>query len=592
MHQPAPLKLLPLLAAALACGLAGAAIAFVPHVAARINHGSWEFYHDQDELLYRLVAKPALEGSLAMRDVFVQANRPVPTTYSWFQFVPTSHLARLMGYNAINLGQYWRLAGGFIMGIALFSVFCMVPLTINKRLLFAILCTVLALSDAGFVSGRILIDQFRIFFLMLQGRTAKPEATAFLAYRIITPLWNLPYALIAAACLGLGWSNRSKTAFLFGALFTALTIWLYFFQWTALIAGSGLILALFLAVQLVRKNPEYKTTSITLMALSLGFLGGLPQIVSNAVTFSSAEMKPILDRVGRGQKIPADEPILTINIVNRWGLLKIAVAFAIAYKLKSRYLALFSSIGLAAYALSNSALITKLEFENWHWLYVLSPFTAVVIYFGLMAALWKYHREKWAVAIVACYFISSLGLRWFEAEHAPEAVKVRTWFEAVRPLRNAIATAPDDGQACLAGPFQAHMLALSLPGGRLLFHDPHSSQTSLMPLDEVIERYTLNQWLQGATRESVATRPPEKVFKLQIGPRTRPEWAPEVTRTAQLDVFDHLEATAGKEAIAKYQPNWLLLEKSSLTTQPQRGGPWTKAAESDSMVLYRRDGGR
>ena len=76
-----------ILAPALFCGFSGALIAFVPHISARINHGSWEFYHDQDEILYRLIAKPALAGSWRMTDVFVSADRQFPTTYSWMQFI-------------------------------------------------------------------------------------------------------------------------------------------------------------------------------------------------------------------------------------------------------------------------------------------------------------------------------------------------------------------------------------------------------------------------------------------------------------------------------------------------------------------------
>ena len=154
------------------------------------------------------------------------------------------------------------------------------------------------------------------------------------------------------------------------ALMIALTVSLYFFQWTALIVGAGAILLVFVMWDIFHKN-ELKTASIlALSLLGIGFAAGLPQVISNASTFRESFMKPILDRVGRVQMIPSGDPILTINLVNRWVWGKLLLAFLLSYYYRSRGLLIFSSVGLAGYLLANSALLTGIEFENWHWLYV------------------------------------------------------------------------------------------------------------------------------------------------------------------------------------------------------------------------------
>ena len=578
-----------IIAPALFCGLSGAMIAFVPHISARINHGSWEYYHDQDEILYRLIAKPALAGSWRMTDVFVSADRQFPTTYSWMQFVPTSHLATRLGFDAINLGQFWRIFGGFGLGFSLYCVFRSFRLTSKSPALFAVLCALLALSDAGFVGGRIFYENIRMFVMMQSGVATKPEATAFLAYRVITPLWNLPVAILATSLLSPALFKKDWRFALPAVLMIGLTVSLYFFQWTALIVGAGPILLGFIVWDTYQKNDLKKASIMALLVLVMGFAAGLPQVISNASTFGEFSMKPILDRVGRGQRIPSGDPILTINLVNRWVWGKIVLAILLSCYWRNRGLVIFTSVGFAGYLLANSAILTGIEFENWHWLYVFNPYLAIVIISGLIGWLMEKNRAGMAMTIAGCFVMSSLYLRYNEADIAPEAIKVRSWFEGVRLLRNAILATNDDERVCLAGDPAGHILALSMPGGRLLFHMPHTAHTSLITLEEVHERYVLNEWLKGLTRHSLENRPASEVFKVQISAQTRPEWDREVTRKAQLEVFDRLESDEGEIMIKKYQPDWLVLKKMQPEYIPTRGGKWKKAAESETYCLWKRE---
>jgi hypothetical protein len=577
--------------ACLLCGIFGSLIAFIPHLAMKIQFGSWEFYHDQDEVLYRMIAKPAMDGSWKMRDVFVQADRNVPTNYSWMQFVPTSHLATTFGFNPISLGQFWRIFGGFGAGVAIYLVFSSFQIEKKKAIFFTSSCTLLALSDAGFAEGRVLFENFRLlYYWLVEGRTAKGEATAFTLYRVITPLWNLPVSLLAAACLSPALLWVRKWPALWGGLFTGLTVSLYFFQWTAILCGGGLCLGLYFIFDQWRKTEYRNATLVALIALCLGIAMGLPQILANADTFSSPEMKPILDRVGRGQVIPPGHPARWNNLFNRWAWIKIPIALTIAFRYRHRGLVLFTSIGAMAYLLSISAIITGLEFENWHYLYVINPYLAIPIYAGLVSFLIGRQKQKIALIIVFVMAATGFYLRYTEATLAPHAIEMREWFEGVRPMRNAIAATKDDGRVCLAGLQAGRILSLSMPGGRLLFHEPHSAHTSLMSDDEVIERYVLNYWLSGGSRESLQNRPSSEIFKMYIFADTRPEWDREQIRSRQLVVFDRLETGESAAILAKYEPKWLLLPVDSLKNPPNRGGKWEEAGQSERYVLWKLQG--
>jgi hypothetical protein len=298
-------------------------------------------------------------------------------------------------------------------------------------------------------------------------------------------------------------------------------------------------------------------------------------------------MKQILDRVGRGQKIPFGDPSRWNNVINRWAWIKILMAFAIAYSLKNRGLVLFSTIGTIAYFLSISVFITGIEFENWHWLYVINPFLAVVIYTGLVRFLFIRQHVSIALSLTLLLFASSLYLRYQEALIAPDAIEMKNWSEGTKPMRPIVGNVTDDGDSCIAGRQAARILSLSMPGGRILFHEPHSAHTSLMSDEEVHERYVLNYWLMGGTREDLASRPANQIFKMYIFANTHPDWDREVVRSKQLAVFDRLERENGQTAMAKYQPVFLLLDKTSLDHPPVRGGHWQKVGQSRDYVLWK-----
>lgn len=567
----------------------GALIAFAPHLASRVWFGSWEFYQDFDEVLYRLVSKPALEGSWRMQDVFVQESRNLPTTYSWSQFVPTSHLAAALGFDAVSIGQFWRLSGGFSMGVALYVVFATLRLPVSRPRLFVILACLLALADAGFAQGRVLIENLVLGrFYATHDEAMKTQATAFVAYRVITPILNLPFSMMAAALLSPLVLKRNPWFAAAAAAFTALTVTLYFFQWTALFAGAGSFLGLCLIFDACKRNEYRRATLLALAALGVGMAIGSPQILANARTFADPALQEVLERVGRGQKLPAGHPDLYANLANRWFWLKFVAACFIATAFRHRGLALFAGIGLMGYLLANSAIVTRTEFENWHWLYVYNPFTAIVIYAGLLALAFRWLGPRTTAACVAVFFVFGMALRCVEPALATESLLARRLADDIATIRPIVAGVPFDGESCMAGELGSHVLALSKPGGRLLYHFPFSSQISLMSLDEVLDRSALTFWLCGYSRQTLADMPDGQVIRVQAQQATRPEFETAAVRAAILQRFDRFEASPAeaRRLMSEFRPKWLLLEKSRHAIPPRRGGSWKRAAATDLHELW------
>ncbi len=577
---------------ALFCGLLGALIAIVPHVASKAFFGTWEFHQDLDEVVYRLIAKPAMDGSWSMRDVFVQSDRDMPTTYSWMQFVPTSQLALALGFDIVSLGQFWRITGGFLTGISLYVAFASFRIPVSRPRAFILLATILALSDAGFVQGRVLMQNALIAKDYVRWMPIKPHATNFSAYRVISPILSLPFTILAAAMLSPDVIGRAPRRAILAALFTALSITLYFFQWTALCVGAGACLGLLAAYDTLTKGRKRRASFVASAAFAAGVLIGSPQILYNARIFADPALDPILERIGRGQVMPPGDPYVYVNLVNYWVWLKVLVSVAVIWRFRSRGVAMFAAVGLAGYALANSAIITRLEFENWHWMYVYGPFLAVPVYVGTVAAMLRWLGLRVSAAIVTVMFVSAVTLRALEVKLAPESMLVRGYAADIAPIRPLLESIPDDGQRSIAGFVPAQIAALSMPGGRLLYHFPYASQISLMSLEEVHERIALTYWLTGMTRETLAQMPDGSVPKVNLAERTRPEWMPEAIRSALLAVFDRLENSPeeARTFMARYRPEWLLLEKSQHAIPPRRGGSWTRVAVTGKHELWKLDG--
>jgi hypothetical protein len=313
---------------------------------------------------------------------------------------------------------------------------------------------------------------------------------------------------------------------------------------------------------------------------------GLPQVYSNARTFSDVSVKPILERQSKGAPIPPGSPIRLMYLLNCWAWGKIvagALAIVVARLAGLGLLWWFTVVG---FGLANSALATGLEFENFHWNYVYSPIGEILLLAA--AGLWLDRRAMLSATLLKTLWVIPVSLvsiafvwRPYEALSAPEAAANSRTLRELKPLEPAL---NELGPGCtLAGGPETTIAFLYTRCG-LLFQDPYTVQLSPITDRETWERHALNGWLLGLDVASYErTARPER---FQVGLYVEPRWDPDYVARTRLECFRRILDQDGGEILARYHPDHLL--RSSEAPPPRRGGRWVRIAESPRWALWTR----
>jgi hypothetical protein len=231
---------------------------------------------------------------------------------------------------------------------------------------------------------------------------------------------------------------------------------------------------------------------------------------------------------------------------------------------------------LSGYLLSNSAMATGLEFENFHWNYVFSPFgeilvlsLAALVLDGLGPRRWK--AALWAIPAVLVAF--ALVSRPLQAVNYREARGATRLVGELEPLRGALAElGPDE---VLAGPAPVN-LALVFTRAGLLYQYNQTWISSPVPTAEIGRRFALNAWLQGMDMPRF----------LAAADQTEPVAVPGIRELWTSDFRSALDGGADA-LLRRYRVGALLLPAEA--PEPARGGPWRLAAEGPKWALWRRD---
>jgi hypothetical protein len=585
---PAPFRV-DLVAAAF-CTLVGLVLAVEPHLAMLARYGTLEYLADGDDVLYVAVGRIPYWGEPWLRDPFRGYWQPAPTLYAWLQFAPFSILTRWLGLGPELMPLVWRSVGGPLLGLTLYLLFRRLFARARHPAAWSLACALICLADPGFIHGRSLVQGAWLVRAMVGGEMPVKVPHALGQFRVVTPLLVLPPLLALLAVMVPG-GRRNLTAWIFGAVMLGLSVRLYFFIWTAAVAGLTAYLAGLLALWAFGRSESAFARREFRFGAAVVFAGlaiGAPQIVNNSQSFANPEIKPILQRISRGQVIPPDSPARSRHLKNNWAYAKLGFGLAVIVGIGAWQLTPVWATAAAGFALANSAMITGLEFENFHWNYVFGPLGEIVLLAGLVL-IWE--RLRWparlglsAVGVVAAALLA-LAVLWrpFEALSNPEAVVTNRALRSLVPIRGGLAKlTPDD---VLAGPWETNLSLLSGSAGQLYQFD-QSSHSSVITDREVHERHALNGWLCGLSREAYEATTAAKPFP--GGEVTDPSWTPGAVTAARMRIFDDLEA-GRPEALAlleAYRPNSLLRRASD--GPPPRGGPWELAASGGDWALWSR----
>lgn len=574
------------LAAAVCVGV-GLALAVAPHVATLVVYGTPEYLADGDDVFYLSVARIPYRGELTLRDPFCGPWEPRPSLYSWLQFVPPALLTRALGLGPLLVALVWRVGGGMLLGLTLYALFRRLLADTRHTRAWALGATLVCLADAGFVDGKTLVGDAFLARHWLHGTTPLTSPKSLGQYRVVTPLTNLAALIALAAVLVPPLSGRrTPAAAVAGMAALGLCVYLYFFYWTAAAAALGLYLAgVAFAWWLGRPSAQRARTEFVFAGAVLvgGLALGAPQVITNSRAFADPEFKPILQRMSRGVKLPPGHPACYHNVRNAWLFAKLAfgavvlMAFAASAKAPRGAvigLAVLLAFTVAGYLLANNAVVTGLEFENFHWVYVYSPFSEVALLTGLAVLLARFQPlprpaslALGAVPVVLTLF--ALAWRPYEAFHAPEAVTLNRTLRDLAPLRPALAKlGPTD---ILAGPMEVNVALLGGFSG-LLYQFDQTSVSSTIPDIEVHERHALNAWLNGLSLDDYVVE--TRRVKFPGGEIVDPSWLPNAVTAARVAIFRDLLDGRADDLLARYRPNVLL--RATADGPPPRGGPWTR----------------
>jgi hypothetical protein len=564
--------------------LVGLLLAVLPHLYTWATYGTPEHLADGDEVYYLAAARVPYGGEWRLRDPFARPEEQLPTPYSWLSFVPMARLTRALGLPLLLNGLVWRSLGGLMRGASFFALFRSLFADLPNSRAWALGCALICLGDAGLIN-RTLADTAVMARAASAGRTEALGDATLPQYRVITPLTNLAPLLLLAALVASRW--RGWVSLGCGCILLALCVYLYFFFWTAAVVGllgyAGLRLLFRNRIQ-GDHGRHWKEAGFVLAVVAGGLLLGAPQILSNQQLFSDPAFRPALDRMCKGCPVPPDSPVRTMYLGNWWAWGGIAVGVVATVWLRRPGLLLLTAFTAGGFLLHNSAALSGLEFENFHWNYVTAPFREVLVLacVGLLLARLRLRRPTLiALAAVVLLFPAVGGwLRVWQTAHAAEPVKYRKVLSELNDVRPALSGLSRED--VLAGPFEANVAILFGQPGQL-YQFNYSSHGSLIDDQTVHERFTLNVWLQGSEELTYSTDP------FQEGVVTRPEWELESVHRQRLAIFQQLQETGGGELLGKYSPTHLLLP--AMAPAPSRGGPWVLLGKGKHWALWvcRRD---
>jgi len=572
--------------ACLLCAGVGLALAVAPHLTMLATHGSADYVADGDDVLYLAIARIPYYGEFALRDPFADRSRNLPTLYSWAQFVPLAALTRVLGLPPTLIGLVWRAVGGPLLGGALYLLFRRFFAGSRHPVAWAIGCAVTCLADGGFLLGRSLVESFGFFASMYSGSIPGGNLNGLPQYRVVTPLLNLPFLLLMVASLVPG-ARRSAATILLGGAALGMCFLLYFFFWTAAVVGlSGSITGLLVrgGLDRARRSADWSAARAGAAVLGIGVVLGAGQVYDNARTYGSPEVKPVLGRLSRGVRLPEGAPARWRYAGNRWTLAKIVVGGALIAGLGLEGLGLIWWLTLAGYLLQNSALLTHLEFENYHWIMVQGPLGEILL-LGIAGRLVERYAAPgrswpaWLGVIPVVLLAIAAAWRPYHALHAPATAAYRRVFAELAPLRPALERLRP-GQI-LAGPPAANLALLWTRCGQL-YQDPQTGHSSMIADREVHERHALNAWLQGLDPAGY-DRAIADAGPFAVGEGDRPEWRPEAVQRARAACFREILVDPAP-FLKRYHPDVLLLPAAA--PAPTRGGPWSPSGTAPAWSLW------
>jgi hypothetical protein len=565
-----------------ACVALSVVLAVIPHAVSFFEYRTPVFLANGDDQYYLAIARLPYFGEWSLRDPFNSASSHDPTLHAWAMFVPFAKATAALDLSVTMIPLVMRAIGSVWLAMALFFLFYRLFSSSRQPVYWTIVCTLVCLADSGFITGRSLLSNFLLLKQWHDG-TTPVEGQWMAQYRIVTPLLNLPTLLALTACLLT--PIRSRKYLAGAATFLALCIYQYFFFWTAAVAAASADVVLAWWAKSGRHFHWLQARpGPVLIVLLLGIAAGAPELIHKSNQLSTLHHRDTLERVQPGLHLLPGDPVRTQNVMNVWVWMKIACGVAAVLVLRQRKLYFPTLLIIAGYLLANSAILTGIDSENWHYNYVFSPLGEVVLL--STACLWL-ERTNFAAKArrlapigAALILLSGVWVRILEPLACAQS----------RDYTHALAvTGPFDkillryGTGCTIAGMSLEANTLLLRSRCAMLFSQYTGELSFISLREVDQRHSLNGWIAGLTQEDYEA----SVRKSKYSPNTygHPEWQEAARLSRRMALFRALPENY-REMIQLYKPTHLLL---AVGRQPNPLLKWNLIASANGLNLYELD---
>ena len=514
--------------AAIACIAAGVLIATLPHFIAWTRIGRPYYVASPDDRFYLAIASQAFfNHPFTIADpIFVGKQ---PTVFRPTQFLPGVWAAKFLGLDPLGIGLMCRVFAGSTIGLGWYLLF--------RQWLrgpwVAAPLSLMLLGDTGLTHGTPLLRLgLDTMIILLRTNEAYFHAGHWihLEWRSVNPAMTMVYllGLIWAVTRALKSPSRGRIA-LSGVSF-GLLFYVYFYYWTA--AGLALLIAMILDAGNRR------------LYFHVGWIGGLiglPAVVSDFLL--KRDLPAVTDYLHRNDKF------VIIGRFNELELSKdmmVIIILGLAWVLiRRRELIFVWALGAAGIILENNQLLTRLQFDNYHWEYVWGP--AYSFYVAVAVADELGQRLNWRASVCAC--IGAVGLSafgvglWIRSVEATGSVAVAA-AHTIMDYRSEF----HSGRESLLAP---NTVAAGDPG----FVDFAAILDNLRPLAgwsaynscvvtdaELDEREALNELLRGVDRAAFESSQPREFVRYKMGPWYRDRSLIAGRVAARLAAYDRAQA--------------------------------------------------
>jgi hypothetical protein len=465
------------------CSVVGVVLCALPHVIwlFRLDQPVWAA--DQDELYYVGVAGQALfDHPFWLGDPTRDGGHSV---YQALPLLPGIWIARLVRLGPELISLVWRCWGGGLAGLAWYWVVrCH-----RVRPFIAVAVAIFFLTDIGMLEFRPLLRLPWVAWQVASGRPGALFASKpmiFRQFRLATPCLTMPYLLLFIGLHARARSIESGYRQIAAGLGFGLLFYVYFYYWTA----AALALTITTAFDTGHRR----------VSLNSALIGGFVAIPSLVASYRTQASTPV-DWLHRSDKFLAIGRFTELSIPLPAVVLLVLTALIVARH--RRELALIWSLALAGLVLMNHQVITALQLENFHWLYVAGPSLSLLV--GLLVA--SPLSDCRATVVPGCVVVMSAlclvtggWLRSIEAVKTKEVVEILEIYRAYREQR-------------VRDPFARALVADSVVAGEELTTDWAAILERSRPLanywimlspsvtnDDWDLRIALNSYLMGESR--------------------------------------------------------------------------------------------